>query len=152
NIIHDSDRTGNPSDTPDWMLDLDGNRVMIEVYNQNINEENLKNRSKAKLGQFTMLQIKEERIKKGAIALKYSKYIPLIKTLNIPYYIFIEVVLLGDLDEINLSKFLYGPQYDDITGNLPTTYTCFKEWFYYSQHISNYINGFIMLKDQNITY
>lgn len=152
NLLHDSGRYDNRLKTPDWILDLDGFRIMIEVYNQKINEANLKKRTKAKLGQFTVLEIKEDRINKGAIANKYSKYIPLIKELNIPYYIFIEVDFLGDLDEINLSKFLYGPQYDDITGNVPTTYTDYTQGFYYSIPKSKYINGFFILKDHKITY
>jgi len=152
NLTHDSERSQSSNSTPDWIMDLDGHKVMVEVYRQDINKTNFKNKSEAKLGQFITLEIKEDRINKGSVTKKYSKYIPLIKELDIPYYIFFEVDFLGDLDEIILRKFLYGPEHDDNTGEFPTAYTCFSEGFYYSNNKSKYINGFFILKDGKINY
>ena len=85
---------------------------------------------------------------------KYTKYIPQIKKLNIPYFLFIDVDFLGDLDEISLRKFLYGPQIEDLSTSPASVYTIYHDGFYYANNSngSKFINGFFLLKDGKTSY
>lgn len=153
NVTHDSDRETKNDKTPDWTLSLDGVKIIIEVYNQNINEFTRRALAKSKLGEFKTLEIRDDRLSKGGVREKYSKYVQLIKESNIPYFIFIESDFLADTDKIDLSKFLYGPQVEDITGVIPSFYTRFQEGFYYSnRYVRKFINGFFLLKEGRTSY
>lgn len=155
NPLHDSNRKElskltSVELTPDWILEIDGQQIMIEVYNQNINEKNLEKRNNSTSGNLVILDIIEDRLRKGSLAAKYSKYSNLVKKLEIPYFIFLDVDFLADIDEISLNKFLYGSVYEDLTNEFTSYYRDLSQGLFYNEktvRFSNYINGFFLLKD-----
>jgi|GEM_PF-2884082 len=160
-VIHDSDRKAHEkitslNKTPDWFFNIHGQKVMIEVYNQNINEINLKRKEIAKIGEFVPLEIKDDRLRKGNLSKKYFKYNELVQELNIPYFLFIDVDFLGDIDSISLYQFLYGSTYEDITNiEFTSFYQEYMAGYYYDERFkenSKYINGFFLLKDGVVEY
>lgn len=153
NLLSEQDMIkNNYPKTPDWIFTIDKQKVIVEVYNQQINKNNFDQIKELKSKGYTTLFFNKKRLNSKTFKDKLTKYKDLVIENNALYFIFIKVDYLGDDDIISLKQFLYAKEYHDITNkSFESSYSNFSGLFYTSDSSKN-ISGIILLKDDEISY